>query len=161
MVAVQGAEPGTQARLGGQAVLRYTDHPLPSCHTSPRQGRATIWGCVTLIQARSCKSLTFSMSLFLFFFWGKEMLQSLGSRPQSIWPLRPTSASWILPYTPPAQPCPRVGGSQGLLCFAAQRTFPASSHTPPTLAARTLGPLPVSPPRALPVLFLYCGSGSS
>lgn len=71
MVAVQGAEPGTQARLGGQAVLRYTDHPLPSCHTSPRQGRATIWGCVTLIQARSCKSLTFSMSLFLFFFLGE------------------------------------------------------------------------------------------
>ena len=66
MVAVQGAEPGTQARLGGQAVLRYTDHPLPSCHTSPRQRRATIWGCVTLIQARSCKSLTFSMSLSLF-----------------------------------------------------------------------------------------------
>lgn len=140
-----------------------TDHPPAFLPYLPQTGTRHNLGCVTLIQARSCKSLTFSMSvsLYLFiFFWGKEMLQSSGSRPQSTWPLRPTSASWILPYTPPAEPCPRVGRLSRTppLCCAKNLLLPPVTHPQPE--RRTVGPL-LPPPRALLVLLLYWGSGSS
>lgn len=69
--------------VGEQRVPSVTGTTPSSCLTSLRCRRAKIWGRVTLIQARCCLSLIFSLSFFFFFFLGKEMLEPSGSRLQS------------------------------------------------------------------------------